>query len=388
MQVNLVSLIMQYLTPDVVGRIGSAFGMGRESAQAGVAAGVPALLAGLMDVASKPEGASRLLSVLQQQAPRVVEQAGAAVESGQQAGLAEQGAGMLASLLGGGALSGIAGAVARFADIGEGPAKSLLGMLAPVVMGVLGQQQRQNGLDAAGLMHLLAGQKDAVSAAMPSGLGAILASTGLMGGSASAAARPQPVDVRPQATYTAPPTPRAASPAPREATLLGLPRNVALAVLALAVLALGYLLFWPAREEVREATTQPTAPVTTTTPPAATTTAPATTTTPTLTEADLRTQIGDVMTKATTALQGVTDLSSAQATLPQLTDLSGRLESISASLAQMTPETRKTLAGVVAAALPALRTAAEKGLAIPGVGDVARPVVDKLMARLESMATA
>jgi hypothetical protein len=88
MSVNLVTLIMQNLTPDAVGRIASALGLGRENAQAGVAAGVPAILAGLANLASRPEGADRLAPALQQPTPYAVEQPSTA-RGGQEAGLAE-----------------------------------------------------------------------------------------------------------------------------------------------------------------------------------------------------------------------------------------------------------------------------------------------------------
>jgi hypothetical protein len=60
--------------------------------------------------------------------------------------------------------------IGKFAGVGEGASKSMLGMLGPVVLGALGQQQRSAGLDANGLMSLLTSQKDQIAAAIPSGL--------------------------------------------------------------------------------------------------------------------------------------------------------------------------------------------------------------------------
>jgi hypothetical protein len=48
------------------------------------------------------------------------------------------------------------------------PFSNALGLLGPIVLGVLGQQQRSSGLDASGLAKLLASQKDNVLAALPS----------------------------------------------------------------------------------------------------------------------------------------------------------------------------------------------------------------------------
>ncbi|MGA7207325.1 MAG: hypothetical protein WBX78_00235 [Pseudolabrys sp.] len=46
MATNLVSLIMKFLTPDMIGRIASTLGLDRNDASTAVSAGVPALLAG------------------------------------------------------------------------------------------------------------------------------------------------------------------------------------------------------------------------------------------------------------------------------------------------------------------------------------------------------
>jgi hypothetical protein len=56
MAINLVSYVMQFLTPDMIARIAAALGLRRQDAQGGVAAAVPALLATICGVATKPGG--------------------------------------------------------------------------------------------------------------------------------------------------------------------------------------------------------------------------------------------------------------------------------------------------------------------------------------------
>src|SRR4029453_7612025 len=96
--------------------------------------------------------------------------------------LAETGSNMLSGLLGGGTLDTMAQTIGKFAGIGEGTSKSMLGMLGPVVLGTLGQQQRSMGLDASGLASLLNSQKDQIAAAIPSGLADQLRAAGLIDG--------------------------------------------------------------------------------------------------------------------------------------------------------------------------------------------------------------
>src|SRR5262249_27277917 len=80
---------------------------------------------------------------------------------------AEKGTGVLSSLLGDSALTGLASAIGKFANIGDGPARTLMGLLTPLVMGVLGREQRVAGLDANGLARMLTGQEKQIAAAMP-----------------------------------------------------------------------------------------------------------------------------------------------------------------------------------------------------------------------------
>jgi hypothetical protein len=67
MATNLVSLIMQFLTPDMIGRIASALGLDRTNTQTAIGAAIPGLLAGLSGVAAQPGGAQKLVDTVRQQ---------------------------------------------------------------------------------------------------------------------------------------------------------------------------------------------------------------------------------------------------------------------------------------------------------------------------------
>ena len=67
MAVNLVSLVMQFLTPDMIGRIATALGVDRNLLQAAINAAVPGILGGLTGVAAQPGGAQRIADAAQQQ---------------------------------------------------------------------------------------------------------------------------------------------------------------------------------------------------------------------------------------------------------------------------------------------------------------------------------
>ena len=181
MATNLVSVVMQYLTPDMIAKIASALGLDRNVTQKAIAGAIPALLASFADVASSPNGARQLTGTLTQQSGSLESLKNLIGGSGQNS-LAETGSSMLSGLFGGGTLDTMAQTIGKFAGIGEGTSKSMLGMLGPVVLGALGQQQRSAGLDASGLVSLLTSQKDQIAAAIPSGLASQLSAAGLIDG--------------------------------------------------------------------------------------------------------------------------------------------------------------------------------------------------------------
>jgi hypothetical protein len=67
MAINLVSLIMQFLTPDMIGRIASALGLDSNNTQTAIGAAIPGLLAGLSGVAAQPGGGQKLVEAVRQQ---------------------------------------------------------------------------------------------------------------------------------------------------------------------------------------------------------------------------------------------------------------------------------------------------------------------------------
>ena len=160
MATNLVSVVMQFLTPDMIAKIASVLGLDRNVAQKTIAGAIPALLASLADVASTPNGARQLTNTLAQQSDSLENLKNLVGGAGQNL-VADSGSNMLSGLFGGGTLDTMAQTIGKFAGIGEGTSKSLLGMLGPVVLGALGQQQRSMGLDASGLRRLLRTGNDA-----------------------------------------------------------------------------------------------------------------------------------------------------------------------------------------------------------------------------------
>jgi hypothetical protein len=169
---SLMTAVMRFLTPEIVGKMATASGLDRSVAQKAVDASVPAILGGLSELASQPGGARQLANAMAEQPAGILGSLASAL--GGSAHLADQGSSLLSTLLGGGALGSMASAVSKYVGIGEGSTRTLMGLLSPVVLGVMGRQQRAAGLDASGFARMLSGQKAEIAAAMPAGLADLL----------------------------------------------------------------------------------------------------------------------------------------------------------------------------------------------------------------------
>ena len=303
MAVNLVSLIMQFLTPDMIGRIASALGLDRTNTQTAIGAAIPGLLAGLSGVAAQPGGAQKLVDTVRQQTGALGSFANMIGASGQSS-LIEKGSQILSSLLGGRDQTALAGAVSKYAGLGQNASGSLLGMLAPIVMGTIGQQQGTRSLDAGGIASLLSSQKDNIAAALPAGFANLLGGSGLLD-SLGGAAR--------TATAAAGQTARVTTSAARAIGDRG-QRAVSLNWLywlipLLAILAvLIYLFAKPAEQVAQQGVTAVQGL--------------------TVGGLDIGKQVTDSFNTLRTTLAGITDVSSAQAELPKLREVTAQIDKV------------------------------------------------------------
>jgi hypothetical protein len=369
MATNLVSYMMQFLTPDMIGRIAGALGLNRNDAQSGVTAVVPALLAAFSGLADKPGGAQSLVNTVKQQSG-VLDNFASMIGGNNLSSFIERGSSLLTSLLGSHDQSALTGAVARFGGLGQNKASSLLGMLAPVVMGLIGRQIGTRGVDIGSLTSLLASQKEQIAQALPNGLGELLDRTGLSSGLESAR-RATTAAAPGQFTQYTPP-PRERERADRDATF-GIPNWAywALPLLALSGL-LWYLLGRPAQHE--QVAQEPAPPVQQSQSQSVT-----------VGGVDIKNTIGDSLTDLRTSLQGITDVASARAALPKLEAARTQIDKVSNLVGQLTPDQRKVVAAVIAPAMPAINRLTDKVLEIPGVGDVLRPTIDPVKTKLADL---
>ena len=126
MATNLVSLVMQFLTPEMIGRVAAALGLDRNLLQSAISAAVPGLLAGFSGVATQPGGPQKLVEAARQETGTLGKFADM-LGGGSQSTFIERGSQLLTSLLGARDQSALASAIGQFAGLGQGKSGSLLG---------------------------------------------------------------------------------------------------------------------------------------------------------------------------------------------------------------------------------------------------------------------
>ena len=380
MATNLVSSVMQFLTPDLVAKIARTLDIDSEVAQSVVGAAVPAILASFAGLAAKPAGAQQLFDTLEQQGPDIPSQIASAIGGPDQKAIADTGSGLLSALLGGSELNTLVSAVSTFSGISQNAGKSVLGLLAPLVVGALAQQQRSGGLDASGLANLLSSQRDQIVAVMPFGLANTLGAHGMLdaldgtlrrGADTATAAAGRMAEAMSdtarggasQVAYGATRRPRATS--------------WPYWILGLVVLAgLGWYFLGEREQQLVEQTrgliNKATEDVATKTP------------NPADVSADLTSSVDAVRT----TLQGITDPASARAALPKLQQATEQLDRINGLAAQLPSSSRKELASLVEASMPALNRLCDRALSNPQIAGLAKPTIDALRAKLKTLAQA
>ena len=164
MSINLMDLVKSQLSGGVMDVLASQLGNGVSKQQTQGAADniMEVLLGGIARNAQSPDGASALNNALEK------DHDGGILDNLQdllggnnvqpQYERAMNGAGILKHILGD-KQSGIIDAISKSNGLNQNQTGNLMMKLAPLLLGVLGKQKRQNGLDVSGLSDLLSGAR-------------------------------------------------------------------------------------------------------------------------------------------------------------------------------------------------------------------------------------
>jgi len=165
MSVNILELAKGALGGSVTDQLGGLLGESRDNTQSALDGVLPAILGGMMQTASSPTGAGSISRMADEADGGLLDNIGDLV-SNNSGMLLTLGAPILTMLFGG-KQDGLIATIARIAGIGGGSAGTLLKVVAPIVMSLLGKKKKELSLDTDQFSAMLMDQKQSVAAAMP-----------------------------------------------------------------------------------------------------------------------------------------------------------------------------------------------------------------------------
>src|SRR5262245_12679636 len=180
MAVNLIELVKGYLTPDIVQKAASFVGESESATQKSLNGIVPTLIAALANQASTPGGAEKLSRMIEagKYDGSTLNNLGSVFAGGETTQKSiTQGKDILSSLFGN-KTEGVVDQITRWAGVRSGSASSLLALVAPLIMNLLGRQRATIGQSPAALASLLGEQKSFLSGLLPAGLASFLGWSG------------------------------------------------------------------------------------------------------------------------------------------------------------------------------------------------------------------
>ena len=177
MSINLLELLKEHLSGDVVSNVAALIGESPDHTGNALNAALPSLLAGLVNKASDSSNIGGLFDLLVKGTHDggILSNLGALSRGGEETtSLISEGGSLLASLFGDKTAS-IADFVADASGINKDASSSLLSFATPVVLGLIGKQLKISHTDdATGLANLLSSQSGFLGNLIPAGLSTIL----------------------------------------------------------------------------------------------------------------------------------------------------------------------------------------------------------------------
>ena len=165
----LTQQLMQQLAGGGLSKIGQQIGADEQTTGSALSAALPLLLSALANNASKPEGAQALHQALANDHDgSIMNNVSGFLDNPQ----AANGAGILGHVLGG-KEPVVRQGLAQGTGLDTNQIGQLLQIAAPLVMGMIGQQQQQKNLDPNGLSAFLGGQQQAAQQSNPDVMGVL-----------------------------------------------------------------------------------------------------------------------------------------------------------------------------------------------------------------------
>ena len=161
MGINIIQLAVEHLSDNVIEKLSSAIGTDPDTAKGLIGKAFPALLGSVAEKAETPEGAAQVFSAVNDSDSSILDNLTGFFD-GDNSETIGQGQALLTSLLGDkfNSFTDILGAIP---GLSKSNASSMMGLLIPILTGLLSKQVKSGGLNIAGLTSLLGDQKQHVT---------------------------------------------------------------------------------------------------------------------------------------------------------------------------------------------------------------------------------
>ena len=165
---SIMDLVSQHLGDGQVEQIASRLGASKEQTQSAIGMALPTLLGAVAKKAEHDDGVAEIDGQLGDHDGSVFDSLSSLLGGGDEQ-QASQGNQLLGSILGG-RQSKVETGIGKASGLQGGQVSSLMGMLAPMVMGAIGKKKRDDGMDRGGLGGMLKGERQQIEQQASCGL--------------------------------------------------------------------------------------------------------------------------------------------------------------------------------------------------------------------------
>lgn len=184
---SLLDSLMSMAGPQIMGALSSRLGEPENKVNDGLKSAALAILSSVAGKSTDTGFISQIFSLVTGAgASGILGNLAGLASSGPSGAVAELGQKFLGTVLGG-QQSAVTSAIASASGLKNSSAQGLLGMAAPMILGMLSQKVTSGGLNASSFASMLGGEASALKGMLPAGLGSLLPSMPNVGAMASSA---------------------------------------------------------------------------------------------------------------------------------------------------------------------------------------------------------
>ncbi|HNG90701.1 MAG TPA: OmpA family protein, partial [Saprospiraceae bacterium] len=181
---NLLDSLKTYITPELISRVASSLDENEVNTGKAISGLAPTILAGLLGKTGDSGAMGQIFNLVSKVKPDILNDLGSLIGGGNLShNDPKDASGHLLGMLFGPKVPAINQAISSFSGVKSSSTSSLMGLVGPLVMGLLNKRIGNEGLNLSGFTNLLLGERSNILGALPAGLGSIL---GLAGSPASA----------------------------------------------------------------------------------------------------------------------------------------------------------------------------------------------------------